>query len=113
MTKLKKTPQTKTVWPWQKNRGKRVPAKDQLTLEEIIGGNWLQKIGVLMVMIGISYFLKYSFEQGWMGPVAQVSIGIVIGFLFLGAGEFFEKKYHTWAHILTGAGIGILYFRFS
>lgn len=110
MNNLKKTSQTKTVWPWQKKHGKKVPVKDHLTLEEIIGGNWLQKIGVLMVMIGVSYFLKYSFEQGWIGPVAQVSIGIVIGFLFLGAGEFFEKKYTTWAHILTGAGIGILYF---
>lgn len=115
---MSKTPQT--IWPWQK--GKSISAKKpgkasvksvkktSMSLERMIGENWLQKIGVIMVLLGISYFLKYSFEQGWIGPVAQVGIGVFIGLLFVGAGEFFVKKYQEWAHVLTGAGIAILYF---
>ena len=30
----------------------------------------------------------------------------------MGGGEFFVKRYKEWAHVLTGAGIAILYFSF-
>ena len=111
--------EVKTIWPWQKGKSQRAkksskPVKKvrSKSLEEIIGENWLQKIGVVMVLLGITFFLKYSFDQGWISPAVQVGIGVFIGLLFVGGGEFFVKRYREWAHVLTGAGIATLYFSF-
>jgi uncharacterized membrane protein len=84
--------------------------KPQISWEARIGENYLQKIGVVAVLLGVSFFLKYSFDQGWIGPSGQIAIGILIGIAFLGAGEFFVKKYEKWAHVMSGGGIAVLYF---
>ena len=81
--------EVKTIWPWQKGKfhAKRsgAPKKERKrSLEEIIGENWLQKIGVVMVLLGIIFFLKYSFDQCWISPAMQVGIGVFIGLLFIG-----------------------------
>ena len=108
-----------TIWPWQKGKrakyAKRSVAHKKErgpSFEEVIGEKWMQIAGVIFVLLGVTFFLKYSFDQGWVSPAVQVGIGIVLGLLFVGGGEFFVKRYKEWAHVLTGAGIAILYFSF-
>ena len=43
--------------------------------EAILGGNWLNKVGVLVLVIGLALFLWYSFGQ--MGPAGRVTLSIV------------------------------------
>ena len=43
------------------------PAESE-TLETRIGSRWLNRIGIVAVLIGVSYFLKYAFENDWIGP---------------------------------------------
>jgi len=52
-------------------------------LENLIGGHWLNRIGILAVFIGISFFLKYAFDNNWIGPSGRVAIGILLGALML------------------------------
>ncbi|MDP2624705.1 MAG: DUF2339 domain-containing protein, partial [Candidatus Peregrinibacteria bacterium] len=83
---------------------------EEKSLESRIGENYLQKIGVVVFLLGVSFFLKYSFDQGWIGPMARILLGLVAGVAFLGAGEYFVKKYKEWSNVMTGGGIAILYF---
>src|SRR5712671_8048853 len=62
-------------------------------LENLIGGHWLNRIGILAVFIGISFFLKYAFDNNWIGPSGRVAIGILLGALML-----------PWSHWLLGKG---------
>lgn len=79
-------------------------------LEQKIGLSWLSKIGMIIVVLGVIYFLKYSFENNWIGPTGQILIGIAAGILLLLSGEIFEKKkYHNYARVMTGGGILIIY----
>src|SRR5262245_48591988 len=48
-------------------------------LESKIGGHWLNRIGIVAVLIGVSYFLKYAFDNEWIGPAGRVVIGLVSG----------------------------------
>ncbi|QQS46754.1 MAG: DUF2339 domain-containing protein [Acidobacteriota bacterium] len=86
----------------------RLPeAKD---LESIIGGNWFNRIGILAIILAVGFFLKYAFENQWIGPAGRIMIGIAIGIGFLLGGERLRARgYRHYAHGLSGGGIAILY----
>ena len=80
--------------------------------ELVLGGNWLARIGVLAVVIGTAFFLKLAFDNDWIGETGRVALGIVGGVAFLGAGEYWQKRYTIYAQALTGGGIALLYLSF-
>ncbi|MFL6213152.1 MAG: DUF2339 domain-containing protein [Blastocatellia bacterium] len=78
-------------------------------LEARIGGNWFQRIGVVAFALGIAFFLKYAYDNEWIGKSGALWICIVIGVGFLAGGERLRPRYHNYAYGLTGLGIAILY----
>ncbi|HWP42886.1 MAG TPA: DUF2339 domain-containing protein [Blastocatellia bacterium] len=78
-------------------------------LEARIGGNWLNRIGIIAITFGLAFFLKYAFENEWIGPAGRVGIGVVIGLGFLAGGERLRPRYPNYAYGLTGGGVLILY----
>lgn len=85
---------------------------DKEDLEAKLGGNYLQKIGIAAVVLGLVFFLKYSFDNGWIGEIGRIVIGVIAGIGLLGLGEYFHKKYAHWAKVFTGGGFVLLYFTF-
>ena len=77
--------------------------------EWLLGGNWLARVGILAVVIGVGFFLKLAFDNDWIGETGRVVLGLVIGIGLLGGGEYWRRKYAVWAQALTGGGIAILY----
>ena len=86
--------------------------KARADLEARIGGNWFNRIGIIAVALGVGFFLKYAFDNKWIGPWGRVMIGIAIGLGFLIGGERLRPRYHNYAYGLTGGGILILYLSF-
>ena len=79
-------------------------------LEARIGSQWLNRIGIAALLIGISYFLKYAFENNWIGPAAQVLIGIVAGLTVVVWSEWFRLRgYRAFSYSLKAVGMGALY----
>jgi uncharacterized membrane protein len=89
-------------------RAKAKPAKPR-EWEQILGGNWLARIGVIALIIGVAFFLKYAFDNNWLGPLARVILGIVAGLAMVGGGYYWRVKYPTLAQAITGGGIALLY----
>jgi uncharacterized membrane protein len=85
------------------------PPKPPREWEQILGGNWLARIGVLALLFGVGFFLKYAFDRNWILPVVRVILGIVAGLVMLGGGYLWRKKYPVMTQVLTGGGIGIMY----
>ncbi|HEX9897080.1 MAG TPA: DUF2339 domain-containing protein [Dehalococcoidales bacterium] len=77
--------------------------------EQILGGNWLARIGVLALLFGVGFFLKYAFDRNWILPVIRILLGVVAGLIMLGGGYLWRKKYPVMTQALTGGGIGIMY----
>ncbi len=44
--------------------------------EAIVGGSWLNKVGVFVLVIGLALFLGYSFTM--LGPAGRIAIGFVL-----------------------------------
>ena len=79
-------------------------------LESRIGSHWLNRIGIAAVLIGISYFLKYAFDNNWIGPAGRVTIGLLAGIAVVVWSERFRAKgYKAFSYSLKAVGIGTLY----
>ena len=86
------------------------PAKTT-DLETEIGGNWLNKIGAVALVLGMAFFLKYAIDNRWINETGRVIIGLIIGLACVYGGEYFQKKQMSkYAQGISGAGIAILYF---
>jgi len=82
---------------------------DQVNWEPIVGGNWLARIGVVAIVIGTAFFLKLAFDNNWIGEPERVALGILGGLAFLGASQYWMRRYPVYAQALAGGGIGVLY----
>lgn len=78
-------------------------------LEQNIGGKWFARIGVTALVLGVSFFLKYAFDNNWIGETGRVIIGILGGLALLGIGERTIRKYPAYGQLAAGGGIAILY----
>jgi uncharacterized membrane protein len=79
-------------------------------LEKKIGQYWLNRIGIVAVLIGVSYFLKYAFDNNWVGPGGRIAIGLLLGIgLVLWSERFRRRGYSAFSYSLKAVGIGTLY----
>ena len=79
-------------------------------LEKKIGQYWLNRIGIVAMLIGVSYFLKYAFDNNWVGAGGRIAIGLLVGIgLILWSESFRKRGYATFSYSLKAVGIGTLY----
>src|SRR6202035_5375899 len=97
--------------PWIPNRVKApCPREPETDLESRIGSHWLNRIGIAAVLIGVSYFLKFAFDNNWIGPTGRVVIGLLAGVAIVIWSERFRSRgYRVFSYSLKAVGIGILY----
>jgi uncharacterized membrane protein len=85
-------------------------AETNLDLEARIGSHWLNRIGIAAVLIGVSYFLKYAFDNNWIGPAGRITIGLLAGIAVVIWSERFRTRgYRIFSFSLKAVGIGVLY----
>jgi Predicted membrane protein (DUF2339) len=84
---------------------------DWRQVESLIGGNLLNKVGIFALIIGMILFLKYSYDQNWVGPVGRVLIGVAVAFALMGWGGWLRtlRNYENYAQVVLGGGISVLY----
>jgi len=84
--------------------------KSALDVEEMLGTNWLNKLGIVLVVLGIAYFLSYELKT--MGPAGKVLLGFVTAGVMLGAGIWFERgnRYRILARTGIAGGWALLFF---
>ena len=78
-------------------------------IEKLLGGNLLAKIGIVTLVLGIGFFVKYAIDQGWINEIGRVAIGLLIGAAIIGVAHKLSEKYNVFSSILTGGGISIFY----
>lgn len=76
-----------------------------------LGQKGLLIAGIVVLVLGIAYFLKYSFDQGWVTPAGRVAMAFLSGAGLLAGGEFARRQgYRLFGLYLMGGGIATLYF---
>ena len=98
--------------PEPKEVPKKKSKQKDSNFEADFGQKWLGKIGILALVLGIAFFIKYAFDNQWIGHLARILLGVAIGIALIVGGEFFSRKekYSNWSMTLIGGGLAIVYF---
>lgn len=79
-------------------------------MEAAIAGRWFNYVGILAVALAVSFFLKYAFDNNWVGPLGRVMIGLLLGAsLYPVSHWIFKRGYTYYAEGITALGAFILY----
>lgn len=79
-------------------------------LEQQIGSRWLLYAGIAAVVLGMSYFVKFAFDNGWISEPLRVVSGVVIGLGLIAAGmRFSSRGLALFGQALAGGGVVVLY----
>lgn len=82
-----------------------------MAMEYAVASNWLLRIGVLILVTGIGFFLKYSIDNDLLGEQARVALSVLAGIGMIIAGvRLAYGNYHLFSQGLLGGGIAVLYF---
>jgi uncharacterized membrane protein len=86
------------------------PSRTREEWEAFVGGQLLNRIGALALIIGVGLFLKHAFDENWISETVRVLIGVFAGILCLaGAYRTHSKGLNIFAQGLAGTGIAVLY----
>ncbi len=95
------------------------PQVPSQSIEEALTSRWLVWGGSVALAFGGFFLVKFSIEQGWLGPAIRVILGAVLGVLLVVAGEWLRRRPLERAlaaiqpsyipSALTAAGVSILF----
>jgi len=74
-----------------------------------VGENWLQRIGIALLLLGVAFLFKYSIDQGWLVPPIRSLIGLGIGLSLFVTGLQLSDETTPLKQICLGGGIGVFY----
>jgi uncharacterized membrane protein len=84
--------------------------KNSEEVEDVIAGRWLNYVGILALAVAVSFFLKYAFDNNWIGPGGRVTLGLIAGSLLYPLGQrLYNKGYQFYSEGITALGAAILY----
>jgi len=85
-------------------------SSSSLDWETIIGGRWLNRIGIVALIGAAAYFLKYAFDNNWIGPSGRVAIGILLGAAMLPWSQWLLRRgYSYFSEGIAGLGAAVMY----
>lgn len=84
--------------------------KSKSSLEKFIGENLLNKIGIIITIIGVAIGAKYSIENDLISPLTRIILGYFTAIGLLGFGIKLKKNYESYSAVLVSGSIVILYF---
>ncbi len=88
---------------------KKTKPKKKTNIEKFIGENLINKIGIIILVIGIGFSVKYAIDQNWIGKAGRVLIGVVSGGILIGIAHKLRKQYTAFSSVLVGGGLAVLY----
>lgn len=109
--------ETPPVSPIIKERKIVVPEKSWLEkfkennpdIEKFIGENLINKIGILILVLGISFFVKYAIDKDWINEPARVGIGILAGAIVMFVAHKLKANYKAFSSVFVAGAVGIFY----
>jgi uncharacterized membrane protein len=88
----------------------RAAAGPSPSLENRLGAQVFNRVGIIALMIGATWFLKLAIDNQWIGPVGRILIGLIAGAAVVVWSERFRRKgFPAFSYSLKAIGSGVLY----
>jgi uncharacterized membrane protein len=83
---------------------------DDGNFEAMVAGRWLNYVGILALLFAVTFFLKYAFDNNWVGPRGRVGIGLLAGsVLYPWSQHLLARGYKYFSEGIAGLGAAVLY----
>lgn len=86
-----------------------ITPKLKTDFEKFIGENLINKIGIIITVIGVAIGAKYSIEHQLISPLTRIILGYLVGLGLLGFGIKLKKNYESYSAVLVSGSIAIMY----
>jgi uncharacterized membrane protein len=78
-------------------------------LEKFIGENLINKIGILILVLGVGIGTRYAIEHDMISPLARILLGYLLGIGLLGTAFRLKAKFENFSAVLLSGAMAILY----
>lgn len=78
--------------------------------EKFIGENLINKIGVLILIIGVGIGAKYAIDNELISPLTRIILGYFVGLGLLGFALKLKPKFESFSAVLLSGSMAIMYF---
>ncbi|MDR1666264.1 MAG: DUF2339 domain-containing protein [Bacteroidales bacterium] len=79
-------------------------------LERFIGENLINKIGIVITVIGVAIGVKFAIDRQLISPLTRIVLGYLFGAGLLGIAWRLRETYAGFSAVLLSGAIAILYF---
>ncbi len=83
--------------------------RDKKDLERVIGGNIFSKIGILVLIAGVGFFIKLAFDNEWFNESVRVGISYLFGVSMMVLSQKIYRSYPRFSALLAGGAFGVFY----
>jgi len=88
----------------------KYPQTVKSNLEKFIGENLINKIGIIVLIIGVGIGAKYAIDNKLISPLTRIILGYLIGITLLGISIKLKKQYSNFSSVLLSGSMSIMYF---
>ena len=78
--------------------------------EEFAGQQIIDKIGIVIFLAGIAFFVGFSIEYDWINSIGRVFFGLILSAILLLIGYLLRNKFDKFSSVLIGGGVAALIF---
>ena len=78
--------------------------------EKFIGENLINKIGVLILILGVGIGAKYAIDNELISPLTRIILGYLVGLGLFGFALKLKPKFENFSAVLLSGSMAILYF---
>lgn len=90
--------------------GTKPDGSKPVSIESRLGSQVLSKLAVILLLVGAAWFLKWAFDNRWIGPSGRILIGLAAGSgLILWSERFRRNGTPAFSYALKAVGTGVLY----
>jgi uncharacterized membrane protein len=82
----------------------------RVRLEKFIGENLINKIGIIITVIGVGIGAKYAIDHQLISPWTRIILGYLLGLGLLGFAIRLRRKYENFSAVLLSGSMAIMYF---
>ena len=93
-----------------KGKAEKSGIKQKRNIEEFIGGNIINKAGILILLLGVAIFANYAIENEWINHTTRIILSYLSGGILLLIAWRIYKNYHNFSAVLFSGGLAIFYF---